>query len=300
MGKQGIILIDKPEGITSRKALDRVMAILKVKRAGHFGSLDPFATGLLCIGVGQGTKLLPFMHTHDKEYVATIGFDMSTDTDDITGKPIERFNDVSIDIEKSKAWFDQNKGWINQTPPRYCAQKFNGKPLYKLTRANVDVQPRPKQVYIENTEILDYGPDWINARIICSRGTYIRSIARDLGIYLGYGGYLRELRRFRSEGFQINDAVTIDALREKMSEGEDLVIPLSSALHIPKVKVTRTGEAGILDGNPIQVSWLLDEVTVKEGSYVAMLSTDMRLLCVARYQPCVGIWGYVERGFRPY
>ncbi|MBN2299192.1 MAG: tRNA pseudouridine(55) synthase TruB [Deltaproteobacteria bacterium] len=300
MGKQGIILIDKPEGITSRKALDRVMAILKAKRAGHFGTLDPFATGLLCIGVGQGTKLLPFMHAHEKEYVATIGFDMCTDTDDVTGTPMESFYNVSIDIDKALAWFDKNKGWIDQLPPRYCAQKINGKPLYKLTRANQEVEPRSKQVFIEHTEVLDYGPDWINARIICSRGTYIRSIARDLGAYLGYGGYLRELRRFRSEGFHLDDAMTIDTLGEKVSKGEDVVIPLSSALHIPKVRVTRTGESGILDGNPIQVSWLLDEVDVSQGSYVAVLNTDMRLLCVARSQPCAGIWGYIERGFRPY
>lgn len=276
------------------------MAILKAKRAGHFGTLDPFATGLLCIGVGQGTKLLPFMHAHEKEYVATIGFDMCTDTDDVTGTPMESFYNVSIDIDKALAWFDKNKGWIDQLPPRYCAQKINGKPLYKLTRANQEVEPRSKQVFIEHTEVLDYGPDWINARIICSRGTYIRSIARDLGAYLGYGGYLRELRRFRSEGFHLDDAMTIDTLGEKVSKGEDVVIPLSSALHIPKVRVTRTGESGILDGNPIQVSWLLDEVDVSQGSYVAVLNTDMRLLCVARSQPCAGIWGYIERGFRPY
>lgn len=102
VGKQGIVLIDKPKDITSRKAVDHVMKTLKVKRAGHFGSLDPFATGLLCIGVGQGTKLLPFMHAHQKEYIATIGFDMTTDTDDITGNPIERFSDVKIDMGAAK------------------------------------------------------------------------------------------------------------------------------------------------------------------------------------------------------
>ncbi len=300
MGKQGIVLIDKPEGITSRKALDKVMAILKVKRAGHFGTLDPFATGLLCIGLGQGTKLLPFMNEQEKEYVATIGFDMCTDTDDITGTPIERFDNVSIDIGKALSWFDQHKGWIDQLPPRYCAQKVNGKPLYRLTRANQDVQPRRKKVFIESTEILDYGADWIKARITCSRGTYIRSIARDLGISLGYGGYLRELRRFRSEGFHIDDAMSLSALEEKLSAGKDVVIPLSSAVHMPKVRVTRTGESAILDGNPIQVSWLLDKVEVSQGGYVAMVNTDMQLLCIARSQPCAGIWGYIERGFRPY
>ncbi len=300
MGKQGVVLIDKPKDITSRKAVDRVMAILKSKRAGHFGSLDPFATGLLCMGVGQGTKLLPFMHEHQKEYVATIGFEMFTDTDDLTGAPIEHFADVSIDIEMAKTWFRENRGWIDQVPPRYCAQKLNGKPLYKLARANKEVEPRSKQIYIEKADILDWGPDWMVARMVCSRGTYIRSIARDLGKYLGCGGYLRELRRFRSEGFHVDDALSIEGLMDKVARGEDVVIPLSQALHIPKVRVTRTGEAGILDGNPIQVSWMLDEVEAKDGNHVALVNADMQLLCVAKAQPCGGIWGYIERGFRPY
>ena len=300
MGKQGVVLIDKPKDITSRKAVDRVMAILKVRRAGHFGTLDPFATGLLCIGVGQGTKLLPFMNEHPKEYVATIGFDMSTDTDDITGTPIDRFSDVSINIDSARAWFENNKGWIDQIPPLYCAQKVNGKPLYKLARANKEVNPRPKQVHIEEVNVLDWGPDWLSVRVVCSRGTYIRSIARDLGRHLGYGGYLRELRRIRSEGFHIDDAVTIETLADKEQSGEEVVIPLSMSLHIPKVRVTRTGESGILDGNPIQVSWLLDNVDAKEGSYVAMINTEMQLLCVAKAEQRGGIWGYIERGFRPY
>lgn len=298
MGKQGIVLIDKPKGITSRKAVDQVMKTLKVKRAGHFGSLDPFATGLLCMGVGQGTKLLPFMHAHQKEYIATIGFDMTTDTDDVTGNPIERYSDVTIDIDSAARWFHENMGWINQLPPRYCAQKFQGRPLYKLTRANIDVQPREKQVYIEDAEILGFGPDWMEVRIVCSRGTYIRSIARDLGAHLGYGGYLRELRRLRSEGFHVDDAMTLDELKEKADSGKDVIIPLSQALRIQKVRVTSTGQKGILDGNPIQVSWILDQVETAEGNYVAVVNGEDKLLCVARHQPSGGIWGYIERGFR--
>jgi tRNA pseudouridine55 synthase len=299
VGKQGIVLIDKAHGITSRKVVDQVMKILKVKRAGHFGSLDPFATGLLCVGIGQGTKLLPFMHAQQKEYIATIGFDMFTDTDDVTGNPLQKFPDVSVDAEQAKAWFMDNLGWVNQVPPKYCAQKFQGKPLYKLTRANMDVQPREKQVYIEDAEILGSGPDWMEVRIVCSRGTYIRSIARDLGVHLGCGGYLRALRRLRSEGFRLEDALTIEGLQEKVEAGEDVVIPLSGALHIPKSRVIPAGQKGILEGNPIQFSWVKDQVDVLEGNYVAMMSLDGQLLCVARYQPSGGIWGYIERGFRP-
>ncbi len=299
MGKQGVVLIDKPKGITSRKAVDQVMKILKVKRAGHFGSLDPFATGLLCVGVGQGTKLLPFMHAHQKEYLATIGFDMFTDTDDVTGETIEHFPDISVDVEAVREWFREHTGWINQIPPRYCAQKFQGRPLYKLTRANIDIPPREKQVHIEKAEILSHGADWMDVRIVCSRGTYIRSIARDLGAYLGCGGYLRELRRLRSEGFHVDYSMTIQELKEKAGNGEGVIIPLSRALHIQKVRVTSTGQKGILDGNPIQTSWVLDTVESTEENYIAVVNGEDKLLCVARHQPSGGIWGYIERGFRP-
>lgn len=295
MDIDGIVLLDKPKDITSRKTVDRVMAILNVKRAGHFGSLDPFATGLLCIGVGQGTKLLPFMQAHQKEYIALIGFEMSTDTDDITGAVKERFSGVSIDVMGLKEWFEENKGWINQLPPDYCAQKWKGRPLYKLKRAHKDVNPRPKQVYIEEAEIFEVGPDWASVRIVCSRGTYIRAIARDLGASLGYGGYLRELKRTQSEGFSIGQATTLDALGKK---GDEVVIPLAETLKIPKARVTKTGEAGIRDGKAIQISWVIDDVIAPDGAYVALLNDNGNLLCIARVQREGGLWGSIERGFR--
>jgi tRNA pseudouridine55 synthase len=295
VGKDGIVLIDKPTDITSRKAVDRVQRILHEKKAGHFGSLDPFATGLLCIGVGQGTKLLPFMQAHQKEYIALIGFEMSTDTDDITGTVKETFTNVLIDESLLKKWFDEQKGWVNQTPPEYCAQKHKGKPLYKLKRARQEVSPRPKQVYLEETEILETGKDWARVRIVCSRGTYIRAIARDLGAYLGVGGYLRQLKRIRSEGFSIDQALTFDLLAEK---GEEAVIPLADAVQLPKARVTKTGETGIQEGQAIQISWVVDDVIAPDGAYVALLNTNRKLLCIAKVQRQGGLWGYIERGFR--
>ncbi len=300
MGAHGVVLIDKPKDITSRLAVDQVMRILRVKRAGHFGSLDPFATGLLSVGVGQGTKLLPFMQAHQKEYIAVIGFDKATDTDDHTGVPLEHFSQVHLDMEQVNAWLKEHTGWINQTPPDYCAQKHNGTPLYRLKRANKEVSPRPKQVHIETAKILREGPDWIEVQIVCSRGTYIRSIARDLGRALGYGGYLRELRRLKSEGFCIEDAFSIDALQEALQQGQKVVIPLADALNIPKVRLTAPGVTGVLEGKPVQVSWVKDELRLPEGGYVAMINENEQLVCVARHQPQGGIWGFIERGFRPY
>jgi tRNA pseudouridine55 synthase len=223
---------------------------------------------------------------------------MTTDTDYITGTPLERFEGVSIDPEQASDWFRKNTGWINQVPPRYCAQKYQGKPLYKLTRANMEVHPREKQVYIEHAEILRFGKDWMDVRIICSRGTYIRSIARDLGASLGSGGYLRDLRRLRSEGYKVEDALRVEDLALRMDAGDEVVIPLSKALQIPKFRVIPLGQKGILEGNPIQISWILDSVEINEGNYVAMINSDEQLLCIARYQPSGGIWGYIERGFR--
>lgn len=297
MDRDGIVLLDKPKDITSRKALDKVMAILKVKRAGHFGSLDPFATGLLCIGIGQGTKLLPFMQAHEKEYIATLGFELSTDTDDVTGAVLSRHDGVRIDREALQGWFDENRGWINQLPPEYCAQKLNGKPLYKLKRANQEVSPRPKQIHLAEAEILDAGDDWARIRIVCSRGTYIRAIARDVGAYLGCGGYLRELRRVRSEGFSLDEALSLDELA---AQGERAVIDLADALSIPKSRVTKVGEQGISDGQAIQISWVMDDAVAADGAYVAMLNDAGSLLCVARVQRQGGIWGYIERGFKSF
>lgn len=300
MGRDGVILIDKPGGITSRRALDRVLRILRTKRGGHFGSLDPFATGLLCIGVGQGTKLLPFLQDHPKEYVAEIGFEKSTDTDDCTGQTLAAFPEVVLDKERIQAWIDDHTGWIEQTPPVYCAQKLNGTPLYRLKRAQHDVTPRAKQVFIEQASVIAYGPDGIELRVVCSRGTYIRSIARDLGAALGYGGYLRALRRFRSEGFSLEEALSLEELEAKVAGGTFREIPLAQALHLPTSRVTRVCQADIQEGKPVQIAGVIERPDAPEDSLIGLVDEDERLLCVARVRRQGGIFGYIERGFQPF
>lgn len=300
MGRDGVVLIDKPGGITSRRALDRVLRILHMKRGGHFGSLDPFATGLLCIGVGQGTKLLPFLQDHPKEYIAQIGFEKTTDTDDCTGVTLAAFPGIVLDKDKIGAWIDAHTGWIEQTPPVYCAQKLNGTPLYRLKRANHDVTPRSKQVFIAQAEVIAYGPDAIEMRVVCSRGTYIRSIARDLGAALGYGGYLRTLRRLRSEGFGLEEALSLEELEAKVQAGTFAEIPLAQALHFPMARVTRAGQADIMEGKPIQIAGVIDRPDMPEGSLIGLVNEEGRLLCVARARQQGGILGYIERGFQPF
>ena len=300
MDQDGVALIDKPAGITSRRTLDRVMRILKTKRGGHFGSLDPFATGLLCIGIGQGTKCLPFLQDQPKEYIARIGIEMSTDTDDITGTVLKSFHDAELDLEKAQEWIRTHIGQIIQTPPDYCAQKHGGTPLYRLKRANQTVSPRAKEIHIAHMEILAHTRDSLDMRIVCSRGTYIRAIARDLGTALGFGGYLRELRRLKSEGFSLENALTLEELESRVEAGSFGLIPLPEALHLPTARVTATGQAEIMDGKPIQISGLIDRPEVPDGSYLALVNTSDQLLCVAKVQRQGGIFGVIERGFQPF
>lgn len=300
MGKDGVVLLDKPAGITSRRALDRVMRLLSIKRGGHFGSLDPFATGLLCIGIGQGTKCLPFLQDQPKEYIARIGIEMSTDTDDITGAVLKSFPQAELKLEEVLEWIQEHTGLIMQTPPDYCAQKVGGTPLYRLKRANQDVTPRAKEIHIAHMEILTLNRDSLDMRIVCSRGTYIRAIARDLGAALGFGGYLRELRRLRSEGFSLEEALTLEELEARIAKGSFEPVPLKEALHLPTARVTAVGQADIMDGRPIQFAGLIDRPEVPDGSYLALVNDFDQLLCIARVQRQGGIFGFIERGFQPF
>ncbi len=297
MGLSGVVLLDKPKGITSRKAVDIVLKTLGEKKGGHFGSLDPFATGLLCIGVGNGTKLLPFMEDNIKTYIATVGLEMFTDTDDVTGQAEKVFDKINFDRKKLEEWLTVNSGEIIQMPPVYCAQKHNGKPLYRLKRQNKDVSPRAKKVTIHKIEVISIEDSSVEMKIVCSRGTYIRSLARNMGEYIGCGGYLRELRRLESEGFSIKDALTIDELKQKIENSKDILISLSDSIKLPVAKVNAEGKEAILRGKPVLISTMINDVSAENESFVAIQDEEDNLLCVARVKRSGGIFGYIERGF---
>jgi len=297
MGLSGVVLLDKPKGITSRKAVDIVLKSLGEKKGGHFGSRDPFATGLLCIGIGNGTKLLPYMEDNIKAYIATVGLEMFTDTDDITGNVEKAFEKINFDREKFEEWLTLNSGEIIQMPPVYCAQKLNGKPLYRLKRQNKEVRPRAKKVIIHSMEVISIDDSSVEMKIVCSRGTYIRSLARNMGEHIGCGGYLRELRRLESEGFSIKDALTIDEIKQKIESGKDILVPLLDAIKLPVAKVNAAGKEAILKGKPVQISTMLNDVSAEEESFVAIKDEEDNLLCMTRVKRSGGIFGYIERGF---
>lgn len=217
----GVLLVDKPTAISSADVVRRIKAKVRPARVGHLGTLDPFATGLLPILVGQGTKLAPFLEKGDKEYQGTITLGAETDTLDRCGEivrvaPIPEL-DRALLIEVAAGFV----GRIEQVPPLYSAIKRDGVPLYKLARRGGDVEPAPSRtVEIISLELEPVGRSSIAFNVVCSPGTYVRSLARDIGIALGSAAHLAELRRLRSSGFSLADARSLDETLARIGCGD--------------------------------------------------------------------------------
>lgn len=234
----GIVIIDKPKGFTSHDIVNIARKALETKRVGHIGTLDPNATGVLVLCVNKATKLVKYFENHSKTYVATIHLGIQTDTDDITGKVIaegDTSNITADDIQKALATF---MGESLQTPPNYSAIKVNGKKLYELARRDIfipNIEPRNIVVHeINDFEMLlsETGITF-RVRMKVSKGTYIRSIARDLGDLLGTHGTLEELNRTDIDQFHLKDAISV----ERLKEGNVEVLEPFQFMNLPKITV---------------------------------------------------------------
>jgi tRNA pseudouridine55 synthase len=243
----GALIIDKPEGITSHDVVARARRILKTKRVGHTGTLDPFATGVLILLVGQATRLAKFIDKDEKEYEALVRFGYETDTGDKTGieKPESKIqNEDPARMLNGVDWdsvLREFRGEIEQVPPMYSAKKVGGRKLYELARQGQEVARAPAKVLINEIEVLQEIPDpntEIVLRIVCSAGTYIRTLAEDIGREVGVGAHLQELRRIRAGRFDVSRVVTLEKLGS-MEDPSALLIPLSEIVsHLPKVVLT--------------------------------------------------------------
>ena len=240
-----LIIVDKPSGPTSFAVVARVRALLgkhrgRREKVGHGGTLDPFASGVLPICIGEGTKVLPFLLDADKSYEAVVRFGVETDTLDVTGKIVAERAVAGLngpDVEVALANF---RGLIEQVPPMYSALKRDGRPLYAYARAGQTVERAARKVTIHELEMVGFdAPDRARLKVRCSKGTYIRSLAADLGQRLGVGAHLVELRRTASGPFHLDRAITLDALEALLANGRAL--PLLSVLdalaHLPAVMV---------------------------------------------------------------
>ena len=270
----GILIIDKPAGWTSMDVCAKVRGILREKRVGHGGTLDPMATGVLPVFVGRATRAVEFAENGRKEYDAGLRLGIVTDTQDVTGTVLEtRPGAVGRpELEEALAAF---RGEIQQIPPMYSAVKVQGKKLYELARKGQEVERKPRAVTIYELELLEAESETdYRLRCLCSKGTYIRTLCHDIGQALGCGGALYRLRRTMAAGFTLADAVTLEDLQ---AQGEALLRPLDSlfAQH-PALTVRSPGqEKRVRCGNPVTLPGTAD------GTY-RLYGQNGDFLCLSR------------------
>lgn len=225
----GILLIDKEQGWTSNDAVSKLRGILKERRIGHAGTLDPMATGLLTVFVGRATRAVEFAESHDKRYIAGLRLGIVTDTQDIEGRVLSQcdFSCTEDELRTAAAGF---LGQIEQIPPMYSAIKINGQRLYDIARKGGEVERKPRKLRIDDISILSGGgADWL-LDISCSKGTYIRTLCHDIGQSLGCGGCMSSLRRISAGDFSVDSAHSLAQVQKAADEGraESLLIPVDT------------------------------------------------------------------------
>jgi len=241
-GVNGVFVVDKPQGITSYDVVRTVKRVMPGVKIGYLGTLDPLATGVLPILLGEGTKLVPYLEAGTKTYEADLHLGVTTDTQDREGRILQSVDvgDYDLSPQKVEAVIQQFKGRIMQLPPMYSALKQNGEPLYKLARRGEAVQRAPREVEIYELQATEIAPPSLHLHIECSKGTYIRTMAHDIGEQLGCGAHLAELRRIRSGPFCLEDALTLDDIERLLNTGElqGRILTLSQAMgFLPAVEV---------------------------------------------------------------
>lgn len=208
----GLLVLDKPRDCTSHQAVEKLKKLLKIKKAGHTGTLDPFATGVLPVCFNKATKLIPYLNENKKMYQAEITLGVSTDTMDYTGNVVLEGSVEKIDKSKLEKVVSNFRGKSTQIPPMYSALKLKGKRLYKLARKGVEVERQPREIYINEIKLLEFNSPTANIYVECSKGTYIRSLAADIGNELGCGAHISALRRVGSGNFLVENSFNFDQI----------------------------------------------------------------------------------------
>jgi tRNA pseudouridine55 synthase len=285
----GLLIVDKPAGWTSHDVVAKVRGIMKTRRVGHTGTLDPFATGVLVICLNQATRLAQFLTADDKEYVATVRFGYATDTGDLTGTPLTPPVDARhLDAEKIQEALTHFRGKIRQTPPMYSAKKIGGVKLYEMARRGEEIERQPVEVEIKELVLCNEPPrdsdlarDFV-IRVVCSSGTYIRTLAEDIGKHLGIGAHLTQLRRTRAGRCEIAQAMTLEELAElaRVGAAEAKIISMNEALRLPEAVLDAAEVAKVAHGNTIRFNadWAADTL-------VKLLNEEQQLIAVAEYKP---------------
>lgn len=265
----GFLNIYKPVGMTSHDVVSVLRRVTKIKQIGHTGTLDPFAEGVLPICIGKATRLIDYLQD-DKEYLATVQFGAATNTFDLDGEKVFT-SDKKVSRDDIKEDLKSFEGEIFQLPPIFSAIKVKGKKLYEYARKGEEVEIQPRKVVIENIELKNFDEELQQAQILlkCSKGTYIRSIANDLGKNLGCGGYLIKLIRTQAGKFRIENSVQLDGIDVE----SNLINPLD-ILSLPKIAVDNDDLARIKNGMPIY------KTCDKIGNFVSLIYNDVEICAV--------------------
>lgn len=271
MSPIGVLLINKPKNLTSHDVVDEVRRALRVRRVGHTGTLDPISEGLLVIAVRYATRFIRYLPVDPKEYVGTMTLGAITNTQDAEGEIIENRNYDFVTLEKLREASKSFLGNISQIPPMFSAVKFKGTPLFKLARKGEEVQRKPKKITIFHLEITDYAPPVASFRVVCSKGTYVRTLCHDLGLKLSCGAYLSALTRTRMGEFTYDKACGTDEI------SEEKLIPLKDALApMPMIKLTRHQTIQARNGQPLHIPLFPNRTTI------GLLDENNQFFAVAR------------------
>ena len=248
----GVLLLDKPLGFSSNQALQKVKWLYSAAKAGHTGTLDPLATGLLPICLGEATKFAQYVTDADKTYLATIKLGATTTTGDAEGEVLTT-STVNVSKQQFEQACAQFIGEISQMPPMYSALKHEGKALYEYARAGVDIVRQRRLIHVSNIIIEKFQADTAQITVVCSKGTYIRTLAEDIGVNLGCGAHLIGLRRTETAGYLLPNAITIEQLEAMPVEArEALLLPVDSAIeNLPKVILNADAAFYMMQGQAV-------------------------------------------------
>ncbi|MGQ9655504.1 MAG: tRNA pseudouridine(55) synthase TruB [Thermodesulfobacteriota bacterium] len=284
--QQGLLLVDKPTGITSFGLVERVRRWFGIRGVGHTGSLDPFATGLMVLCLGRATRLARFITEWDKEYYGAIKLGQETDTDDPTGTVTFSREPRGLEKGQVEDALGKFRGVIHQVPPVFSAKKKEGVPSYRRARRGEQVHLPAVAVKIYSLDLVSFEPPMVRFTARCSKGTYMRSLARDLGRALGCGAHLKELRRMAIGPLKVEEAVSLEVLKGRRGVGLDgLSWPVERVLsHWDAVSLSRAQRWKVCNGQDIPLHELhgLEAFKVREGDYVRLLGESGEFLAVGR------------------
>lgn len=291
---EGILNVDKPLNVTSHGVVDRVRSLAKMRRVGHGGTLDPLASGVLVVALGRATRLLEYVAGQPKRYEARVHLGKISDTYDGEGEIVEG-PPVSVTRQDVEGALQQFRGSIRQIPPMHSALKKEGQPLYRLARRGLEVEREAREVTIHTLEMAEWDPPFVELHLTCSTGTYVRSLAHDLGQVLGCGAYLAGLRRTAVGGFKLQDSVSLEALsaHNLAAHVQDLDRAVS---HLPRLEVSGDDARRLANGQWLSAAGVKPEPDLVRAYDTAGVFVGVLARAEERWRPRKIFYAQAEKG----